>query len=128
MFLIDNTTQINIPAEGGLYWWYINREGADKLKISIDKCVCKDDRFLVYIGISNNLKRRLKYHIRGNISNSSFRKTISKCLDTTDESQISKFLEDFFQVEFEVNPLYKTLEPQLIKEQNPPLNTQNIYK
>lgn len=128
MFLVNNISNISIPAEGGLYWWYITKEGADKLGLSVDNCLCKNDSFLIYIGISNNLKRRLKYHIKGNVSNSSFRKTISKHLGQVNESQISEYLNEFFRVEFEVNPSYKTLESFLIKEHNPPFNTQNIYK
>jgi hypothetical protein len=128
MFLVNNISNISIPPEGGLYWWYITKEGADKLGLSIDNCLCKDGLFLIYIGISNNLKRRLGYHIKGNVSNSSFRKTISKYLGQINESEISNCLDKYFKFEFEVNPSYKTLEPILIKEYNPSFNIQNIYK
>jgi len=55
----------SIPKVGGVYFWYIDREGATKLGIPIDGCTVKGEYYLIYIGESKDLRERLEWHTTG---------------------------------------------------------------
>ena len=35
---------INLPSEGGVYFWYVTKEGAQQLGININKCFFRKAR------------------------------------------------------------------------------------
>lgn len=51
-----------LPKEGGVYRWYVTKEGAELLNVPLEGCSVKDDMYLIYIGLSKNLSQRLKWH------------------------------------------------------------------
>ena len=66
-----------VPAEMGLCAWYF-KEIPDIAPT--DGCVVKDGIKLLYIGISQNIRERVKYHFRGNAEGSTLRLTLGVLL------------------------------------------------
>ncbi|CAN7471617.1 GIY-YIG nuclease family protein [Mesorhizobium sp. LjRoot246] len=69
-----------VPNSSGLYAWYFRSLPSD---FSASKCVTKNDCYLLYIGISpekvtstQNLRKRILTHLRGNAEGSTLRRTL----------------------------------------------------
>jgi hypothetical protein len=78
-----------VPAAPGVYAWYFKRSPAS---VPTEGCLTIDDKVLLYVGISpkappangrpasrQNLRTRLRYHMRGNAEGSTLRLTLG-CL------------------------------------------------
>lgn len=78
-----------VPAASGVYGWWFDRMPAD---IDTSECVQRDGLTLLYAGISpsqppangkapsrQNIRKRIRYHYRGNAEGSTLRKTLG-CL------------------------------------------------
>tara|TARA_B100000686_G_C16524229_1_gene828857 strand:- start:201 stop:809 length:609 start_codon:yes stop_codon:yes gene_type:complete len=80
-----------IPKANGLYGWYFNEIPG---KTPTDNCITSDNKTLLYVGISpdksskpnstQNLRKRITYHYRGNAEGSTLRRTLGILL--TEES------------------------------------------
>lgn len=79
-----------VPAESGIYAWYFKQSPSKE--IDLDSCWKWHDRYLLYIGISpkepprngrppssQNLRKRIAYHMRGNAYGSTLRLSVG-CL------------------------------------------------
>ncbi len=73
-----------IPAVRGVYAWYFNEIPTDVLT---GGCLTKDGHTLLYVGISpkndsssENLRKRVSYHFRGNAEGSTLRLTLGALL------------------------------------------------
>ena len=53
---------LTIKKQGGVYKWYMTQEGADLLGIPTEGTTEKDGYKMVYIGLSSNMRMRLKWH------------------------------------------------------------------
>ena len=62
-----------VPAEGGLCAWYFKKIPS---VTPTDGCVVKDDLTLLYVGISQNIRERVRFHFRGNAEGSTLRRTL----------------------------------------------------
>jgi hypothetical protein len=74
-----------LPANTGTYAWFFKKvpEG-----VSIEGCIERDGRTLLYVGISpgsltsrETLRSRIRYHYRGNAEGSTFRRTLGCLLE-----------------------------------------------
>src|SRR5262249_30651572 len=74
-----------LPAKPGTYAWFFKKvpEG-----VSIEGCIERDSRTLLYVGISpgsltsnETLRSRIRYHYRGNAEGSTFRRTLGCLLE-----------------------------------------------
>lgn len=78
-----------VPTECGIYGWFFKEIPS---VIPTDGCVTKDDLTLLYVGISpknnrssQNLRKRITNHYRGNAEGSTLRRTLGVLLtDTSD--------------------------------------------
>jgi hypothetical protein len=75
-----------VPASRGVYAWFFRDVPK---QVPVDDCFCRDDKTLLYIGISpknprskQSLRRRISYHYRGNAEGSTLRLTLSALLAT----------------------------------------------
>ena len=66
-----------VPKESGLCAWYFKEIPGNT---PIDGCVMKDGLTLLYVGISQNLRERVKYHFTGNAEGSTLRKSLGVLL------------------------------------------------
>ena len=127
---------INLPSEGGVYFWYVTKEGAQQLGININKCFCKNNYYLVYIGLAKSIHQRLHWHAfdKHSISSiksgflSTLRQTLSALLVgnmNNAENIVNNFMNDNMVVDFEVRPDYIEYEKNLISYYDLPLNLRN---
>ena len=73
-----------VPAERGLYAWFFKEVPGIT---SMDGCIVKDNLTLLYVGISpkndtstQNLRKRITYHYRGDAEGSTLRQTLGVLL------------------------------------------------
>jgi hypothetical protein len=73
-----------IPPSPGVYAWYFQKVPPD---VPVEGCVVKDGLTLLYVGISpsrakstQNLRKRITYHYRGNAEGSTLRLTLGVLL------------------------------------------------
>ena len=66
-----------VPEEMGLYAWYCKEIPGIT---PTDGCVVKDDRTLLYVGRTGNLRERVRYTFEGNAEGSTFRKSLGVLL------------------------------------------------
>jgi len=124
-----------LPKEGGIYKWYVTKEGANQLSIPIDGCLIKNEMYLIYIGLSKNLNQRLKWHADDKHRISSIKSGTLSVLrqklcallysNWSNKEGVDNFMNSHMRVEFEVNPNYEKDEKQLIKEHVLPLNVRH---
>jgi hypothetical protein len=122
----------SIPNKGGVYFWYVDANGASKLGISIDGCSIKNNYFLIYIGLSQDLRMRLKWHTTDKHSLSSIkagtlsvlRQKLSTLLFDNWHSKdgVDEFMDKHMKVEYQLNPEYEQVEIELINSHVLPLN------
>ena len=80
-----------VPAEPGIYAWYFRQSPSPKIKL--EKCWAWEGNYLLYIGISpkeppkngkppstQNLRKRIAYHMRGNAYGSTLRLSLGSLL------------------------------------------------
>ena len=124
------------PKESGVYYWYVTKQGADKLGIDVTNCKVKNSKYLVYIGLAKNLNERLNWHYNDKHSPSgiksgfvsTLRQTLSALLVgemVTAKEVVDIFLREEMEVEYEICKDYKEKELQLIISHNLPLNLKN---
>ena len=133
-----------IPQESGIYGAYFKEV---PLEVDVDSCVSFGEYTLLYIGVSNNLKKRLEGHYIQDASRSTLRKTLGLLL--VDESSfplrkikpykrltrnftpdgerwLSAWIEKNMYFSFEVTPDYLLIEDKYLKNLGPqgvlPLN------
>ena len=126
----------NLPTDGRVYFWYVNKEGAQQLGINIDKCFCKNNHYLVYIGLAKSIYQRLNWHAfdKHSVSSiksgflSTLRQTLSALLVgnmNNAEEIVNNFMDNNMVVDFEVRPDYVEYEKNLILQYDLPLNLRN---
>jgi len=136
MFNRNQLKDICLPQERGVYFWYVDKNGAQQLGINIDKCFCKNEHYLVYIGLAKSIYQRLNWHAFDKHKTSSItlgflstlRQTLSALLVgnmVNAEESVNSFMDDSMLVEFEVRPDYIEYEKNLISQYNLPLNLRN---
>ena len=83
-----------VPSERGLYAWYFKEIPG---VTPIDGCVVKDELTLLYVGISpknststQNLRKRITYHFRGNAEGSTLRQTLGVLLTKKSECPLRR--------------------------------------
>ena len=122
-----------LPKEGGVYFWYISREGALRLCIEVNDCFEKEKKYLIYIGLAKSIEQRLNWHCfekhrESNIRSgyvSTLRQTLSALLVGNmnhSEEIINTFMDNYMDVEFEIREDYIEYEKNLISEYSLPLN------
>ena len=126
---------LTIEKKGGVYKWYMTQEGADLLSIPTEGTTEKDGYKLVYIGLSSNMRMRLKWHCldihlpssikAGTLS--ILRQKINTLLTGRwyDKEQVDQFIDEHMRVEFEYSEDYKELELIEIRSNKCPLNARN---
>jgi len=120
---------------GGVYKWYMTPEGTDLLGIPTEGCTEKDGLRLVYIGLSKNMRMRLKWHCEDKHLQSSIKSSALSVLrqklntlltDRWDgKEEVDKFMDQHMKVEFEYLDKYKEIELQEIVSNKLPLNARN---
>ena len=100
----------NMPQAGGWYRWLANRESASQLGITDElwdqlSLTIVDGQILayIYVGLTTNLKNRLRDHLCGNIAASTFRKSISSILPELDKDGLANFIDNLY-AEYFVEP------------------------
>lgn len=139
----------NIPTEPGVYRWWFPKEIAEKLLLPLEcvdnKSIDKDDvngeqYWCLYLGISKNLRQRIRWHIaqkhtRSAVDSgylSTLRKTISALLDSKKnpmetEQAVNKVLDECYW-DWETMPTHpeaKKKEKEILSENYLPLNIQD---
>jgi hypothetical protein len=124
-----------IEKTGGVYKWYISQEGANQLGLPTEGCTENDGFKLVYIGLSKDLRMRLKWHCGDKHRNSSIKSGTLSVLrqkintlinDSWDSKEIvDKFMDDYMRVEFEYTDKYEEVELEMIQSHTLPLNARN---
>ena len=133
-----------IPADSGIYAWYFKQFPAI---IPFQNCHQYNDYTLLYVGIapsrpnsSNNLRKRIKQHYRGNAYGSTLRLSLGCLLAeelgielrrvgsgkrmtfSSDESILSDWMEQNAVVTWVQHPVPWVLEEELIQQLSLPLN------
>ncbi len=122
----------DISTQGGVYFWYVTKEGAQKLNLPIEGCTELDGMYLVYIGLSRNLRMRMKWHngddhrlsaIKSGLL-SIVRQKISSllCNNWHSREEVDNFMDNHMRVRYQVDLDYKKVEEDLIKSHVLPLN------
>jgi hypothetical protein len=136
MFNRNQLKDIHLPQEGGVYFWYINKKGAQYLGIDINKCSYKNKYYLVYIGSAKSIHQRLNWHAfdkhRISAIKSGFLSTLRQTLSAllvgdmiNAEEKVNDFMNNNMLVEFEIRPDYVEYEKNLISQFDLPLNLKN---
>ena len=125
----------SIPTQGGVYFWYVSEAGAKRLNIPVEGCTTKNGYYLVYIGLSKDLKMRLKWHTVDSHRVSSvkagaitvLRQKLSTLLSNNWHSGtvVDDFMDNSMLVEWSANPNYEKVELELIQSNILPLNVRN---
>lgn len=125
----------SIEESGGVYRWYMSQEGADQLCIPTGGCTEKDGFKLVYIGLSKDLRMRLKWHCGDKHAPSSIkhgtlsvlRQKLNTLLNDRWDSKelVDEFIDAHMRVEFEYTTEYEQIELKLINSHVLPLNARN---
>ena len=133
LHIIENIK--SIPKVGGIYFWYVDKKGALQLGISVDGCTMKNGYYLIYIGLSKDLRMRLKWHTVDKHRPSSIksgtlsvlRQKLSALLFNNWHSKdgVDQFMDKHMKVEYIVNPNYKQVEVELIHSHVLPLNVKD---
>lgn len=133
------------PPEPGLYAWYFDR--APSSLVPLESCHSAGDLTLLYAGISparrgstQNLRKRLRQHFRGNTRASTLRTTLacllwdelalehqsvasrSLRLEAESESRLSRWMDEHGRVVWMTTPEPWIEEPLLIRTVSLPLN------
>ena len=124
-----------IKKQGGVYKWYITKEGADQLGIPLTGTTIKNNLHLVYVGLSKDMRMRLKWHADDKHRPSSIKSgtlsVLRQKLNTllTGRWDGKEIVDDFMghhmKVEFEYSDDYETLELKEIQSNKLPLNARN---
>ena len=123
-----------IETRGGVYKWYMTKEGAGQLGIPLEGTTVKNNLHLVYIGESKDMRMRLEWHTDdkhkpGSIK-SGFLSVLRQKLNTLltgrwdGKEEVDYFMDQHMKVEFEYTNNYKELQNQEIKNNPSPLNSQ----
>ena len=109
---IELNIEENMP--GGIYKWWADRENLHLILRKLDvaeridveneiehKEIANKEMFCIYVGQAEDLKVRLKKHIRGSISNSTLRKSLGAILwagENSDElkKKINAFMDGLY--------------------------------
>jgi hypothetical protein len=125
----------SIPNEGGVYFWYVDELGGKKLNIPLEGCTFKDGYYLIYIGLSKDIRMRLKWHTTDKHRPSGIksgtlsvlRQKLSALLydNWHSKEQVDTFMDEHMKVEYIIDPEYKQSEIQLIHSHVLPLNVRD---
>jgi hypothetical protein len=121
------------PFESGVYFWYVTKNGADKLGIDVSKCHVENNMHLIYIGLAKNINERLNWHLNDSHSVSSIRSGFVSTLRQTlsallvgnmvaSKEVVDEFMRNHMAVRYEICKNYKEKEISLIREYDLPLN------
>ena len=124
-----------IEKRGGVYKWYMTKEGADQLGIPLKGTTIKNGLYLVYVGLSKNLRNRLRGHCNGKHTQSDIKSgglsVLRQKLNTLltgrwdDKDAVNTLMDQHMVVEFEYSDDYEALELQEIQANKLPLNARN---
>ena len=124
-----------IEKRGGVYKWYMTKEGADQLGIPLEETTVKNDLHLVYVGLSKNMRMRLEWHAGDKHRPSSIKSgtlsVLRQKLNTLltgrwdGKEVVDQFMDQHMRVEFEYSDNYEELELKEIQSNKLPLNARN---
>jgi len=124
-----------IEKRGGVYKWYMTKEGAEQLGIPLNCTTIKNGLHLVYVGLSKDIRMRLKWHTDDKHRPSSIKSgtlsVLRQKLNTlltgrwNNKELVDQFMDQHMKVEFEYSDDYKNLELQEIQSNKLPLNARN---
>lgn len=125
----------NIEKRGGVYKWYMTEEGANQLGVPLDGTTTKEGFYLVYVGLSKDLRMRLKWHAGDKHRPSSIKSgtlsVLRQKLNTLitgrwdGKEVVDEFMDKHMRVEFEYSDDYEVLELKEIQSNKLPLNARN---
>ena len=124
-----------IEKRGGVYKWYMTKEGAEQLGIPLQGTTVKNNFHLVYVGLSKDIRMRLKWHTGDKHRLSSIKSgtlsVLRQKLNTLltgrwdNKEEVDQFMDQHMRVEFEYSDDYESLELQEIQSNKLPLNARN---
>tara|TARA_R110000744_G_C19000946_1_gene521807 strand:- start:71 stop:553 length:483 start_codon:yes stop_codon:yes gene_type:complete len=120
---------------GGVYKWYMTKEGAYQLGIPLNETTIKNGLHLVYVGLSKDMRMRLQWHTGDKHRPSSIKSgtlsVLRQKLNTLltgrwdGKEEVDQFMDQHMKVEFEYSDNYETLELREIQANRLPLNARN---
>ena len=127
-----------VPTKAGVYKFFVDEKGLsllDNIKCNVHETINNQKIYLLYVGISKDLRYRFKWHFglinakHENILNgtlSTFRfslmanNTQITCL--SQQEILNKFMNNYIYLQYLITEDYELIEKDLIKKYKPPLN------